>query len=222
MIPVSPLLAQGELIGILIMILVFVIPAIFQALNKQAQRQKKRPLGQRPPARPPGANVEAEIEEFLRRAAQGRGAQPPARARRPRPGPAPPMVQVVGRQGEPPKPAVERPVGVGMAEHVQEYLDRDEFQRRTAGLGGQLAQAEQQTEQRLQQAFGHEVSHLAHAPGESAAVTRAEEATEPADHIGELPPTAAAGLAALFSDVTSVRRAIVINEILQRPEDRWS
>jgi len=221
MIPVTPLLAQGELIGILIMILVFVVPAILQALNKQAQRQKGPP-GRRPPARPavgkrPAAgDVEAEIEEFLRRAAQPRGVQPP------RPAARPAMAQLAGGPRGPGEVARDRPVGVGMAEHVQKYLDRDEFQRRAAELGGQAARTDQQTERHLQQVFGHEVSHLADVPGESAAVPQVEEPGEADDRIREFPTTAAAGLAALFSDATSIRQAIIINEILQRPEHRWS
>lgn len=220
MIPLTSLVAQAELIGILIMILVFVVPAILQALNKQAQQ--KRPPAQRPPARPPGGNVEAEIEDFLRRATQPRGAQPPARAPRPRPGPAPPMAEVVGGRRGPPEAAFDRPVGVGMAEHVQEHLGRGEFQRRAAELGGQVALADDHLEHRLQQVFGHEVSHLPSVPGESAAMTRTEEAGEAEDRVTGWPSTAAAGLAAVFSDVGNIRQAIVINEILQRPEDRWS
>ena len=36
------------------------------------------------------------------------------------------------------------------------------------------------------------------------------------------PQTAAAGLAAMLADAQGIRQAILINEILQRPTDRWS
>ena len=36
-----------------------------------------------------------------------------------------------------------------------------------------------------------------------------------------MPATSAAGFAALLADADSIRQAIILNEILQRPEHRW-
>ena len=70
----------------------------------------------------------------------------------------------------------------------------------------------------LHEAFDHQLSSLAGTPGDSA---KAVEVAEP-DQITPLPSTAAAGLAAIFANADTVRQAILINEVLQRPEHRWS
>jgi len=234
MIRLTPLLAVdvGQVIWVIVVILFIVVPAIGQLLAKMGQQQ--RPGGGRPPGRPPAGGgpaagrpaaggLEDEIGEFLRRAAQrrqGQAAPPP-----------PPRGQPVGPPAvaQPARPQlvqaeVVRPqaLGEGIKQHVGEYLDPGEFQRRAAGLGEEVAQADEQIEQRLHARFNHQVSSLADTPGESAAVARVEPAGEPEDRVGELPSTAAAGLAAMLGSSEGIRRAIVINEILTRPEDRWT
>lgn len=223
----APLWAQipGELIGIAIMILVFVVPAILQMLNKKKEPQRppgaRRPAG-RPAGQPAAGNVEDEIGEFLRRAAQRRGgreAPPPPPA--PRQAPPPVMAQVVGGGPDEVEPVSEVPVGDQVREHVAEYLDTGKFDRRADELGDEVAQADEQLDQRLQQVFGHDVSKLARKPGESASAPGVAEAEEPEDRVAELPSTAAAGLPVLLSTSENIRQAIIVNEILTRPEDRW-
>jgi hypothetical protein len=223
----APLFAQnwGEWIGFIIAALFAVIYVVGQLL-KLGQQPQQRPGG-RPPGgggaagRPPGGGLEDEIGEFLRRAAQHRQGQPAAR---PRPGGQPAVAQ----------PAVAQPaaqqfveaevvgqpaIGEGIKQHVGKYLDAGEFRRRAAELGEEVAQTDEQLEQRLHTKFDHKVSRLTDRPGESASMPGAE---KPEDRLAELPSTAAAGLAAMFSRPESIRQAIVINEILTRPEDRWT
>jgi hypothetical protein len=49
-----------------------------------------------------------------------------------------------------------------------------------------------------------------------------ESDTEAQDFAESLPATAAAGLAAMLASPTSLRQAILLSEIINRPEDRWS
>ena len=220
-----PLFAQGwgELIGFIITALIAVIYVIGQLLK--VGQQPQQPPGGRPPGgggaagRPPGGGLEDEIGEFLRRAARHRQGQPAAR---PHPGgqpaaagPAEPQIieaEVVGQ------PAI----GEGIKQHVGKYLDAGEFRRRAAELGEEVAQTDEQLEQRLHTKFDREVSRLTDRPGESASMPRAGQAEEPEDRLAELPSTAAAGLAAMLSRPESIRQAIVISEILTRPEGRWT
>ena len=223
MMPWAPLWAAGfgDFIGIVIFILIIVVPAIVRML-KQAQQQKeqKQPRGgDRPPRAPqvdPAAgrhgNVEDDIGEFLRRAAERRGG---AAA----PQPPPPIRQQPVEVAE---VAEEVPLGGQLREHVGEYLDSSEFQRRTAELGDEVAQADRLTEQRLHQKFDHEVGRLSGKPGESAAAPRTVEAPEPEDRTSEFPATDAVGVAAMLRDVDSIRQAVIISEILNRPEQRWT
>jgi hypothetical protein len=70
--------------------------------------------------------------------------------------------------------------------------------------------------------FDHNLSQLESVAGETAAPPVAAEPAELAEPtIADIPITSAAGLAALLASTESVRQAIVLNEILHRPEERW-
>jgi hypothetical protein len=210
--PLPPLLADvGEVIGIVIVLLIFVVPTIAQMLAKMQPPQRPPGGGPRKVA-PPGSDpsVQSEIDEFLRRVSERRG--------RTRATPAPPRRPETPVQAElvQPPPADE-PVGAGVGKQVATYLDTEEFSRRTAQLGSDVVQADADVNQRLKQDFGHDVSQLAKKPGEAAAPSVADEtAAAPAAAVGAM-----AGLLTLLGDPEGIRQAIVLNEILQRPEDRW-
>jgi hypothetical protein len=204
----------GDAIGVLIVILFVVIPAVAQLVAKMRKPQPPGRAGRpaaNPAGRPAPRGVEDEIGEFLRRAAGRRGGQAPAR-RPPPPPPVPVEAEVV----------LERPPGDQVKEHVGEYLNTGSFARRAAHLGERVSGTEKQTAQHLQQAFGHDVSQLAGKPGEASQAPAVEEASDAEDRLTELPSTAAAGLAAMLSNAESIRQAIIINEILPRPEHRWT
>ncbi|MBN2474922.1 MAG: hypothetical protein JXB62_09970 [Pirellulales bacterium] len=227
MIHFAPLWAQGwdDLIGIAVVILFIVVPAILQLLGKGVKGQQK-PAPRRPPAprgqgQPVAGDVEDEIGEFLRRAAQRRGGQqppppPPQPARRPA------TAQVVVAQPVEAEVARPRALGNEVQEHVGQFLDAGKFKQRSSQLGTEVAHSDERIEDRLHKTFDHEVSQLTAVPGEAAASPRAEAPSEPEDRIEHLPVPAAAGLPALLSSPTNLRQAIVISEILQRPEHRWT
>lgn len=222
MIRFTPLLADAEqLLGIAIFIIVAALSALGQMMNKQREAKaaqelarRREAVGQAQPQQPqrPAGGLEDEIGEFLRRATQGRAGQPAQQApapRRPAPRPAerPMEAQVVEpRRG---------PVGGRVADMVSKDLDTSEIKKRTQQLGTGTKQAVQAVQQHLRQKFDHKVSSLA---AESPTATTAQPKT-PGE---ELPATAAAGFAAMLTDISNVRQAIVLNEILQRPEHRWS
>jgi len=221
MTPWTPLWAAdvGEVIGYVVFILVVVVSVIAQMANKARQQQQPQrgrgpvqggPQGGGPQGGGPAqaGNVEDEIGDFLRRAAERRGGAP-----------AP---QALPRANIPvAAEAVEEPMGGQLREHVGEYLDSSKFERRASELGDEVSQADEMTQQRLHQKFDHEVSRLAGRPGESAEPLRAVGVLEPEDRTGEFPPTAAVGVAAMLRDVESIRQAIIISEILNRPQERW-
>ena len=229
---VAPLLAQipwDDLIAIIAVILFIVVPAVLQLLGRnkeQAQKQKppqqkprpdhprpanqagRQPAGGQPAGRQAAGGVEDEIDDFLRKVAGGPARKQPARQARParpvakpRPVEQPVEAEVVGHQ----------PLGKRLSEHVGEYLDTDEFQKRSSELGEKTAQTDVRVKKRLHKKFDHEVSRF----------DTALEAEEPGEPI-EIPALAAAGLPALLSDADNLRQAIILSEILQRPEDRWT
>ena len=204
----------GDLIPIIVFIL-FIISAIGKLLIKQKPQRPGQP-GQAKPGQPPRpaqpiGDVEDEIADFLRRAVGQRGGRPQP----PQPAPQPAVAQVV-------EPEVTRPVGGRVSRHVGEHLDTAEFEQRAAQLGDEVADADDEMGRRLHEKFDHEVGRLAQTPGESATASEVLEAAEPQDRVAEFPTTAAAGLPAMLANAQSIRQAIVISEILTRPEHRWS
>jgi hypothetical protein len=210
-----------------------------------SMRNPQRPAGpQRPPALPPRQpqmqapvarpkSVKDEIDDFLRRAAQKKqsqtGSGTPARGafesrqasdastRRL----SQPSVSLSQRQA-PVKAEVvrERPVGGAISEQVSKYLDEKAFDQRASRLGGDVAAADTKIEQHLKEKFGHGISELASKTGESAIAPTPKSTGFFED---DVPVMAAAGtgLAVLLNNIDNLRQAIVVNEILQRPSDRW-
>ncbi len=216
----------GDWIFPLIVILFMILSYLGQRLGKQAQQagrgQAQRPGGARPNAPPPPDPLQKEIGEFLRRSGHGpapgrpQGRRPPGQ---PRPSP------------RTPQPADEGPVevellepspeGAGVAEHVRQRLPSEKFGTLPSDVGQRLAHVDDQVEEHLHKVFDHGLGTLGGTPGESAELTQAEEPESPEDRIVSVPITAAVGLAAMFASPGNLRQAVVLNEILQRPEHRW-
>ena len=100
--------------------------------------------------------------------------------------------------------------------HVKEFLNTREFSERTAQFGS-IDKQEQQFEQHLKQTFTHEVGHLKGdalaLPGEAPVASAV--ATELNDTNIKNP------LIGLVSSRAGLKQAIMLNEILHRPEHRW-
>ena len=235
-------------VRVLIPFVVFVIIMIGKLVS--AMRVPQRPPGPvRPPVLPPQQprqaqqpqaqaarpkSVKEEIDEFLSRAAQKKqGPATPADPTRRISQPSSPLAQRVDptrRISQPMAPLAqrvgpveaevvrERPVGGAVSEHVKKYLDEKEFDQRASKLGGEVAAADTKIEQHLKEVFGHGISKLAAKPGETASPPTPQTAGIFQDQPAALP---AAGLAALLNNIDNLRQAIVLNEILQRPSDRW-
>jgi hypothetical protein len=204
--------AGGEtLITILLVIFFVVVPAIGQLLMKM--KEGGPPQAAPRPPRPQDRSIQEEIDAFLRRASQRRGDRPMQSS----------PVEELQRQATVTAEVVEEeaPVGGRMGRRVQQDLDTSEFGRRSAQMGGEVSQADQQFEQRADQVFGHEVSRLSMRPGAAAAAPQADESSE-APEVFEAAMTATgSGVATLLGDPDSILQAIIMSEILKRPDDRW-
>lgn len=231
MISVLPLADAGDMIGIIVFIVIMVISAISQMAGKkqEAPRPKPRPRP-RPPVRPaqagPGRPAQAgpgrqnpvagELEEFLRRAAGG-GQQP---ARRPPPVPAAkPAARPMGRPvaAEPLVAEVsdELEIVESVADHVSHSVGESRFRPPAADDSTQ--------EDHVSRKFDHQMGQFDSSPEKEAhAAALAESESQAAKVVESMPSTAAAGLAAMLSSPTSLRQAILLKEILERPEHRWS
>ena len=225
----------GDVIGILVPIVFFVIYALNQLLTAKSAQQPQRGGQRRPPERgerplrpaqpqqPPqqrpqgnhASQLNSEIEQFLKRASQRRGERP-ASERASRAAAAPPKA--------PPKPPQEEPADVQPIEHrdfdsvtasVEKHLSRRGFSERAEHLADDIVRADEQMEQHLQKAFGHRVGTLSSDAASGAPVTDVETAVKTDA------PSAAASLAAALASPQGARQALVLGEILARPEHRW-
>lgn len=154
-----------------------------------------------------------EIEEFLRRAAEKRAEamQPPGQQQRPQ---RPIKIDYV----EPDIPDVEiiEPEIVdadlfpgSVSQHVAQHLDTSAYGQSTARLGQKLGLADEKVEARLHRKFDHRLGALD--PDDAMA------SDEP-DH--QVPATPSE-IAKLLGSPKNIRNAIILNEILQPPRDRW-
>jgi hypothetical protein len=72
----------------------------------------------------------------------------------------------------------------------------------------------------MQEVFGHGISQLASKPGETATAPTPKSTGFFEDEVPIL-SAAGTGIASLLNNIDNLRQAIVLNEILQRPVDRW-
>ena len=175
-----------------------------------------------------------EVEEFLRRAAARRAAaqqqqqRPPAQPAgwSPPPSPPPPpqpprrpaslsevvMLQPVEADVVDAELA-EQPdrLGRGVAQHMH---GTQEIAEHTRHLGEEVDQADDKLEARLHQVFDHKLGDLKKSTLEAAAVSPSQAARD-----GALP--GAASIANLLVDPQNVRNAIILAEILRRPDESW-
>ncbi len=229
----------GDILRFLVPIVFIVIYVLNQLLaakrkpQQQAQDARRRAArpAERPmrPAQPQGkpqggaAQLNTEIEQFLKRASQRRGQQP-ARDRAARaaatpkapPEPPPrPLRETTSQQPIDVAPIEKRHFG-DVAASVQQHLGSEQFTLRAEHLADDVAHLDEQMEEHLQQVFHHRLGKLG---GETA-----DASTQGADvrtvAITDAPPAAAA-FAQLLRTVQGMRQAIVLSEILTRPEDRW-
>jgi hypothetical protein len=221
---------------VIAMVVTFLVPIIFvlsQVLGKgnkaPAPPPRPRHVPKPQPARP--REVDDEVEQFLRRVAQRRTGGGKADE-----------VVVVHPEAPPPRrlaeevvvaEAVEAPSFPVAGRHLKPSIPNERLSR--------LDQTDEQVEEHLHDVFDHQLGRLSseatrvdvtvgdayeQAPVEEYQVM--PDAYEPeraavrtaADEIAET-PTAAVGLAAMLSDTENLKQAIVLSEILNRPEHRW-
>jgi hypothetical protein len=213
-----PLLAAvdfHDVVRIAVLLLLFGAPIVSRLVVKikQIPPPAKRPI----PPQPVPLDVADEIEEFMQRAAKRQLS--PKGERRVASEQSSPAATVA----EPIRAEVvaEKPVGGQVGDHVRKYLDEQEFSRREDALGKEVAQADKEIDQRLHQTFDHRVSELEAVPGEAAAPPIAYEPPDLVGTAADIPASFATGLLDLVGNPDSLRQAIILSEILHRPEERW-
>jgi hypothetical protein len=197
------------LVKIIVIVVFIVIPALSQILMKLRQAQRPQPPGGGPPQAGGQRPVRSEVEEFLRRMAQPQAEQE-AKPRRPA------GKEPARRQPQRPAAGSKRRAAPVTAEVVQ-ASSADEGQGRQAvgsrQLGREVAASDKRTQQRLRAVFDHQVGQL----GEAEKGAPANAAAPSVDDRNTL----AAQIVASLARPETIRQAVILSEILQRPEHRW-
>jgi hypothetical protein len=195
MMTLTPLLAldAGDLIKIVVLILFFVIPVVGRLMSAV---RKAAPRQDDEDEEFPDPDDSEAIDEFLRRHTSGGD-----------------EVQM--------RPVMAEPVIAEVVSQPSRLGLNRSFDRFDSHLAEEVEMADEALVEHLHDVFDHQVGRLV-----STSVHEEADAPEsPAETVyGAIKrsPNAAAGLASLLADKQNIRQAIVVNEILARPEQRWN
>jgi len=188
---------------------------IDEFLRRAAQQKLPQQAAPRPPQRPPGSDeIVVLIDEPNTRPPAKksltdtmRSKDEAAAARREKPAKPPRRVK-----SPPPKPAPRQP-HESVAQHVAHQVSAatQEFREEVADLGQRVKRADEQFDEQLHQKFDHTLGSLA---DRAAVGTGGKQQLDKAT-------TPAAQIAAMLTSPEGVRQAVLLNEILRRPTDRW-
>ncbi len=220
---------------VVFVLIIRVAGAIIAANNPQNIPQNRRPPGPPRLPQPQGGDNEAlkgEIEEFLRRVSNRREApRSPAQGGPPRPGPVvrPPQptpgerrrrvapVVVVANTGPPVVAEIaDSPNRGDVDDHVRRYLNTRQFEQRAEHLGT-IDEKEKQFDRQIQQTFAHQVGHLR--PSEFATPNDDRSVSQAAPQVIDDEKKQNKSFALLTG--SNLINAVIINEIMTRPEHRW-
>ena len=231
----APLLAAdvwGWIVPVVV-IAIYVISHLWNLIQGQQpqqqrpnqQRRPRGPQGERPlpgqPQQPAAAeqtHLNTEIEQFLKRANERRE-QKSRRATEHSEAPNGP----IQRQPRPTMAVdVEQPVERtdfnSVSSSVERHLGMRSFDKREELLAEDIDQADEDMELHLQQTFGHRVGTFDTASSRDAEdPQRINLRPSPTDDH----PAVALALAGLLVNHASLRQAVLLKEILERPVDRW-
>jgi hypothetical protein len=204
------LLAAGWAMEDVLKIVVMVVFGLIYLFNhllgggKAQKRRPARPAEPRPAGRP---EVKDEVAEFLKRATEKRSPPKPVQARPQAPRRPIPAENVEDR--------LEPSSASRWPQTVEPHVDNRDLADRASQLSHM-----NQTEAALQahmQTFEHSVGRI----HEAAADTAPSPETAADGRNASPPATPGEIFAALLADPQSLRQAIILNEIIQRPEERW-
>ena len=237
-----------DVLGTLVPFLIFIFWVVSQLLSKKGgAAQAPKPVAQKPGAPKPGPQpargarpdkLSSEIEKFLRRAAQKQAGQQPADVEVLQPAEVAVAEPIVVAQAVKPdqsrrlvtaevvqaEPLERVPSGRGVAAHVEEHVGGSAFEEHTSRLGEEVGLADDKLEDRLHETFDHQVGRLSGLPSATTGAISTQDQYENDESerdaysisAGDVSP-----VSPIFSGPEDVRRAIILNEIFQRPQDRW-
>ncbi len=208
-------------VGVFLFIIISTLAGqIFSKSNQQGKGQKPRPRPKRPEAR---ADARPESRPAPNVADPRPQAQPwnePIDVKVPRERllrAEPVRAEVVPAEVARVEPVIVRE---SVAEHVQRHIESGGLE--SSRLQSQVEQADERMASHLHQAFDHRLGRLEESKLSGttvASTTRTEVTTETQPAAGS---DIAARIAQMMQTPADLSAAIVLNEILKRPEERWN
>jgi len=187
-----------DIIGLIVVILFFIGPVVFRIISAAGEAAK----GQAQPPPPEPNEAERQIDDFVR--------------------------QITGQPQQAANAGYDEYDEVMDADIVDDGVGSTDFDRRAEQLGDAVEQADERMEGHLQQVFDHTLGQLA--VTETVTDDRIPEAKVPVHPEGiEMDsPTGRPAAVVTPSEIVqtirsphNMRKAIILSEILTRPEDRW-
>ncbi|HEX3602240.1 MAG TPA: hypothetical protein VHU84_18955 [Lacipirellulaceae bacterium] len=173
-------------------------------------RRSGRPQAVGQPTQPPQQRPKSEIEVLVTPPSRSTERKPLPAAMRPgeiRPAPAALPISSAEKRG--PRRTKKRQ---SVAEHVAEQVTSrtKSLAENASQLGRRIANEDRQFDSQMKAKFDHSIGTL----------SESEKSGQPP---AESPPrdTPAAQIAAMLANPDGVRQAVLVNEILRRPSDRW-
>jgi flagellar motility protein MotE (MotC chaperone) len=234
-----------EIFSVFAAIVFFVVWLVNQISDAKKQQRARDQVSVEPPqpseergAAPPASQADplrAQVDDFLRRAGKQPAVQravPTAQQRKPAGREeivvllddsvaAPQRQASIERKKLPsamlapprsaPKPRGGKLRPQSVSEHVAGHsgASTQQFREEVADLGERVKQADEQFDRQLNQKFDHKLGTLG---------SRSSASDQPVESVAATP---AANIAAMLASPAGVQQAIIINEILRRPTDRW-
>lgn len=242
-----PLLAAGDWVQLLFIFIFVIVPVLSKFFGKEDAKKPAQRKVQRPPQQIPGAQpgapqqqrlpqqqprgqqgapvaknaLEQEIESFLNRS-RGKSAKPaPVERATPQP------EKAVRRLSEKPRSIKQRTVSDHQHESVSDHVDRHikshPVSEHSQELGKRIGQSDEAMEDHLHDVFDHSIGSLSHeqasrqvSEGTDAAIWETAESkrrkrSEARDGRSE-------SIAQMLRNKDSIRQAIILGEVLKRPD----
>jgi len=228
---------DGGAIGSLVAVIFIVISVLVQLAAKMREVQQGPVRPGSPPPQPRRDPLTDEIEKFLKEAQRRRpgpvqpGAARPVPGRPARPqgpyhpqgsspsqGPATPQGPAAAR---PRDEVVQAEVIDTVADHVRTHVPAAHFGHLGSELGREVKDVDARMEEHLHNVFDHRLGRLAGSEAsavEPSAAAPGPTTTGPAQAVSQ---NIAANLVVMLSRPDGVRQAVLVSEILGRPEQRW-
>ena len=138
------------------------------------------------------------IEDFLRRAIQQKLGKRLEEVE----------ILPAGEVQQPPAAKVHKLAQQSVAQHVTDHLDITEYADRASHLGEEVGKADERLEEHLDDAFDHKLGTLEHEDLDSSPEEKSSESS-------------LQGLQQLLRSQSALRNAIILREIIDRPDHRW-